>query len=148
MNFTFKLYDLVFFFLVQDDQRQFSIQEGSYLTLNEDGKELLQNSNRKASEQLQSELDGIQKLWYSLNSLMKRCAAHLSDILKEWHSTDDNIVELQDWLQEVKEETSREVTSQYDSLSKHRKACSVSKMKHWKKFENIIKKINEWEMTI
>lgn len=46
--------------------------------------------------------------------------------MKEWDSTDESIGELQEWLQEVKKEVAREVPTHYDSLTKERKACSVS----------------------
>lgn len=108
-------------------QKQVSVQEGSYLSLNEAGKSLLRNSDRMAGDDLRNQLMEIQNRWHWLTSRLRKQDNKLTEILGRWEEGESIIDDLQAWLRDAHSMLDKPLPTQYEELQRELQRCKVSR---------------------
>ncbi|XP_063958479.1 nesprin-1-like [Lytechinus pictus] len=104
-------------------QKLVSVQEGSYLSLNEAGKSLLRNSDRVAGDDLRNQLMEIQNRWHWLTSRLRKQDNKLAEILGRWEEGESIIDDLQSWLREAHGMLDKQLPTQYEELQRELQRC-------------------------
>eukprot|EP00057_Strongylocentrotus_purpuratus_P017920 XP_011672394.1 PREDICTED: nesprin-1 [Strongylocentrotus purpuratus] len=108
-------------------QKLVSVQEGSYLSLNEAGKSLLRNSDRMAGDDLRNQLMEIQNRWHWLTSRLRKQDNKLTEILGRWEEGESIIDDLQAWLRGAHSMLDKPLPTQYEELQRELQRCKVSR---------------------
>ncbi|XP_030855590.1 nesprin-1 isoform X4 [Strongylocentrotus purpuratus] len=104
-------------------QKLVSVQEGSYLSLNEAGKSLLRNSDRMAGDDLRNQLMEIQNRWHWLTSRLRKQDNKLTEILGRWEEGESIIDDLQAWLRGAHSMLDKPLPTQYEELQRELQRC-------------------------
>ncbi|XP_006815835.2 nesprin-1-like [Saccoglossus kowalevskii] len=107
----------------ENTQQEVSIQEGNFLSLNENGIQLMRISDRVANEVIKMELTDSQKRWYNITAALNKQTHKLEELIGQWNSAEQHIEDLQAWLIDTKEMLNGSLPCLYEELQHELQNC-------------------------
>lgn len=113
-------------YLFQASQKDLSMTEPLYNKIHEAGKLIKHSSDAGAKQQIQTELDTLDKQWLALGEKLNERKQHLESILNQWSVTEDEMEEVLTWLKDIRKSLVNDLPDSYDELQKELQLCTVS----------------------
>ncbi|XP_048737335.2 nesprin-1-like isoform X3 [Ostrea edulis] len=108
---------------LQSLQREIKDQEASFQKIHEQGRSLLQHSDKRAKEEASEKIGSLQTLCNGLvNSVESKCA-NLKGTLQQWQECEKKVEDICLWLKDIRTVLSTELPNEYDKLGAEYQKC-------------------------